>query len=320
MLKLSIIIPVYNTEEYISKCVNSCVNQNVDNNVYEIIVVNDGSTDNSLNILLDFEKKYKNITVVSQKNKKQGAARNNGLGIAKGEYVWFVDSDDWIEKDAISEILNFLKNRELEIIRIDAVDHGPMGNVPRPCNHIKNHLYARHEALLEVEFSNCVPFHVFKKSFLQKNGLFFLENIFYEDNEFMIRAFEKVNSFLYFDKCLYNVLIRENSTTRSIDYSRKLDLIKVIESQIYYSNVNKLSAELKRVFGLLVSRHMNSLLSGTANSKMVFIEAIRLLNSVEGIVEYTKCSKSVFHIIELKLLKYPLFLRIFLLKFYKHCN
>jgi len=93
-MKLSIIIPLYNTEKYISHCIQSCIELNIDKERYEIIVVNDGSTDNSFEIVKLFEKTHRNITVITQKNQKQGAERNNGLKIAKGENIWFVDSDD----------------------------------------------------------------------------------------------------------------------------------------------------------------------------------------------------------------------------------
>ncbi len=317
-MNLSIIIPVYNTEKYISKCLESCLSQGIDEKIYEIIIIDDGSTDNSLNIIKDFEKKDNNITVISQENKKQGAARNNGLGIAKGEYIWFVDSDDWIEPDAISSILNYLSTWNLDILRFDAVDHKPNGIMLRPCKHIPNHLYARHEALLEDEISVCVPFHIFKKSFLQENRLTFIENIFYEDNEFMLRAYEKVESFSYLRKSLYNVLFRDNSTTRTLVYSRNLYLLKVIESHIEYLNFNEHKKKIKKIFGLHVARCMNSLLSGVSRSEVLFNEAIKSLRRIEDLSVCVKNSKSLFHIIEFYLLKHPFILRKLLLKFYKN--
>ena len=319
MIKISIIIPVYNTEQYIAQCLKSCTNQTADQNNYEIIVVNDGSTDNSLNVIKHFAQKYKNITIISQKNQKQGAARNNGLKIAKGEYIWFIDSDDWIEPSAIFEIINYLNNHNLDVLRFDGADHYTYNDTPKlkPCHHIPDHIYCRHQALLENEFEIMVMFYVFNKHFLQSNKINFIENIFYEDNEFMLRIFEKCSTFAYLKKYFYNVLLRENSTIRSNDYSRKLDIIVVIESYIEYIKINNLNPEVQYIFLIHLVRCINAILSGTRKSEDIFNKAIELLSNIEGIYPYVRNSKSYFHIIEFYLMKYPKILRKLLLVYYK---
>lgn len=98
-LKLSIIIPVYNTEKYVGECLDSSVEQDILKNEYEIICIDDGSTDGSLNVLTEYSNKYENIHVYSQKNQGVSAARNAGISVASGKYVWFVDSDDYIAID-----------------------------------------------------------------------------------------------------------------------------------------------------------------------------------------------------------------------------
>lgn len=89
----SIIIPVYNTEKYLRECIQSCINQDVDSNDYEIICINDGSKDQSLSILKEYELNYKNVTVIEQQNSGVSVARNKGISAASGDYIWFVDSD-----------------------------------------------------------------------------------------------------------------------------------------------------------------------------------------------------------------------------------
>ena len=96
-IKVSVIIPAYNTENQITKCLNSVLNQTLKE--IEIIVIDDGSTDNTLELINNFKLTDSRITVISQENKKQGAARNRGIEIAKGEYIGFVDSDDYIDRD-----------------------------------------------------------------------------------------------------------------------------------------------------------------------------------------------------------------------------
>lgn len=319
-MKLSIIIPVYNTEQYVSQCLKSCLNQTYDQESYEIIIINDGSTDNSLDVIRDFEQKYKNVTVISQKNQKQGTARNNGLKLAKGEYIWFIDSDDWIEPNAISEIVKYLYAHNLDVLRFDGADRHTYSDTAqiRSCHHIPHQIYSRHEILLENKFSVCVPFHVYKKDFLLNNEIYFLENIFYEDNEFMLKIFEKSSSFAYLNECFYNVLIRENSTTRSVDYYRKLDYIKVIESYIGFLKTDNPKPEVQYIFEVHIARCMNNILSGTTNSPDVFNKAIELLSNLKYLYFHIKGSKSYFHILEFHLMKYPEILRKLLLMHYSN--
>ena len=103
MVKLSIIIPVYNVENYISQCLDSILNQTFKD--FEIICINDGSTDKSLDELLKYKNKDERITIIDKKNEGSGIARNTGLTIAKGDYVYFVDGDDWIEDNALEKII-----------------------------------------------------------------------------------------------------------------------------------------------------------------------------------------------------------------------
>ena len=109
MTKLSIVIPVYNVEYYIAQCLESILNQSFKD--LEIICVNDGSTDNSLSVLQDYKAKDDRIIIIDQKNEGSGVTRNAGLSIAKGEYVYFVDGDDWLEDNALEKAV--LKSDEL---------------------------------------------------------------------------------------------------------------------------------------------------------------------------------------------------------------
>lgn len=118
-MKLSIIIPVYNTGKYLKKCVESCENQDVSKDDYEIILINDGSKDDSLRIANELASEYSNIVVYDQVNSGASATRNNGIKYAKGEYIWFVDSDDYIENDVLGEIFTELYSNNLDALCID---------------------------------------------------------------------------------------------------------------------------------------------------------------------------------------------------------
>ena len=107
MKKVSIIIPVYNVEKYLKRCLDSVCNQAYEN--LEILIVNDGSKDGSLKICNEYANKYSNIKLLNQENQGLSESRNNGLKAATGEYVMFVDSDDWLCDGAVNEMVNFME-------------------------------------------------------------------------------------------------------------------------------------------------------------------------------------------------------------------
>ena len=120
---LSMIIPVYNTEKYLAECLDSCLAQDFPYDDYEIICVNDGSKDGSLDILRSYEARYPNIIVIDQPNGGVSAARNAGLDAARGDYIWFIDADDFIQESVLAEIkaLTAEKSPERLTFRFDNV-------------------------------------------------------------------------------------------------------------------------------------------------------------------------------------------------------
>ena len=188
-MKLSIIIPVYNVEKYIEKCILSCCNQNLDTLDYEIIIVNDGSPDKSLEIASRLEQLYSNIVIISQTNQGLSAARNKGLNSAKGEYVWFVDSDDWVKENCFLEIYNKCLGLDLDVLLFGANDCDDYICIKRclPFNDSKIPVDGKSFLLTnEIVFPVC--FKVFKRDFLINNNLYFLKDIMHEDNEFIPRV------------------------------------------------------------------------------------------------------------------------------------
>ena len=122
MTKLSIIIPAYNASKYIEKCIDSVLNQGIPSDCYEIIIVNDGSTDNTVELAQRYISKFQNIKLFTQENHGQSAARNKGIDVATGEYIAFVDADDLVLPYSYGKIINTL-------IRYPAMDiNGRIGN------------------------------------------------------------------------------------------------------------------------------------------------------------------------------------------------
>src|SRR6266540_1135366 len=116
--KISIIIPVYNVEQYIEKCLQSCINQDLPHQDYEIIVINDGSTDGSLEVVNRVTTDYSNFIIINKPNEGASSARNKGLDIASGNYVWFIDADDWIETNCLQSLIFIMEQEQLDALQI----------------------------------------------------------------------------------------------------------------------------------------------------------------------------------------------------------
>ena len=115
-LTLSIIIPIYNVEKYIQKTLVSIFSQYFQKESVEIIVVNDGTKDNSMSIVNEFAVKFDNLKIINQENQGLSVARNTGLKASRGKYVWFFDSDDWVEYDSLPFLLKHLEHSDKDVL------------------------------------------------------------------------------------------------------------------------------------------------------------------------------------------------------------
>ena len=188
--KLSIIIPIYNTEKYLSLCLNSIINQTLKN--IEIICVDDGSTDNSIKILKHYQEKDKRLIIISQKNKGSGIARNRGINISRGEYIGFMDSDDMYPNNYILEFMlnkciknnvyicgggmKFFKERNKRIILS------------------KNKLFFfKDEGIInyiDYQFDFGYYRFLFNANFIKKNKIFFPNYLRYQDPPFFVNNYK----------------------------------------------------------------------------------------------------------------------------------
>lgn len=235
---LSIIIPVYSVEAYIEKCLLSCLEQDISYDAYEIIIVNDGSPDNSVVIAENIAKSYNNIKIINQENRGLSGARNTGIRHAQGDYLWFVDSDDWIKENCLHEITTQLYQETPDCLVMGAA------------NVLNNNAYKRRNSqikaktgveLLKKGVEICATFAIWKKSFLKDNKLCFYEGILHEDIEFSPRAYYLAKKVSYIDDIIYYVYSNPNSITRIPNPKRSYDLISVINVQLsnFMQNVQK---------------------------------------------------------------------------------
>lgn len=217
MTKLSVIVPFYNTEEYIEKCLNSLVNQTLED--IEIILVNDGSTDKSAEIAKSFQQKDSRIKIIEQENKKQGAARNAGMHIATGEYIGFVDSDDWVDLDYFEKLYNTAKKYDSDIALATNVR---IGN-----GRTKKRLKIKEEKFttsLEDKFKICNHFKnecptnkIYRTEMLRKNDIFWPEQVYCEDKLFTAKAVYYANGIVSVPNVNYYYFRNPHSTVNVKD-------------------------------------------------------------------------------------------------------
>lgn len=256
-MKLSIIVPVYNVEKYVEKCIRCCENQNIPTSDFEIIAVNDGSTDNSLQILQGVSKDYDNIKIVNQANLGLSAARNAGMLHASGDYYMFVDSDDWITSNCLGSLMSKLEKETPDCLAICAANDINNSIIRRFSYKDENPISG--VELLKRGVSPCATFSIWNSLFLKKNNLSFYEGILHEDVEFTSRAYYFAKKVSLINDLVYIVYQNLNSITRTSNPKRSYDLINVVCPRLSCFSENVLE-EHKIIYHNLISLHYNNAL------------------------------------------------------------
>lgn len=245
-MKVSVIVPVYNVEDYLEKCLFSLVNQTLRD--IEIIVVNDGSTDNSQDIVDKYKKDNSNIKSYIQKNKGQAAARNFGLRYCTGDYVTYVDGDDYIELNMLESLYNEVIKDDYDIIISDIIkEEDGKAYV------FKNYWKVKDEVNKNFMTSHMGPVaRLYKRKFLLDNKFKFLEGVIYEDLGSIPMLGMYTNKIGYVDSAYYHYVIRNGSSMKQIKYNKKMeDIFKVMDNLS-----NKISEEYNDELEYLYIEHL----------------------------------------------------------------
>lgn len=250
MTKLSIIVPVYNVENYLRKCINSLLTQDIDKNDYEIIIVNDGSTDGSLDIANELVSKSDNIRVVSQNNKGLSGARNTGINNAKGDYIWFVDSDDFVKQNCLHTLLNTAYEKDLDVLCFNLWIYYTSDNYNKYniISEGKSEVCSGKEFIQKVKMPPAAWCALYKKSFLERNDLSFYEGILHEDQEFTPRAYYLADRIMFIDEPIYYYLQREGSIMKSKSHKKAISLLTVCDSLYNFVNEKKITDSNTRAY------------------------------------------------------------------------
>lgn len=250
---VSIVIPVYNVEEYLRQALDSVVNQTFNN--LEILIINDGSDDSSPDICNEYQKKYDNIKVINQSNKGLSGARNTGLKNCNGKYVYFFDSDDILQLDAISRLVEFAEEKKMDVIMFEAEIFGQIDNMDK--DKYKQNLldslkmYSTDQLLNTVEHL-CSPvwLYFYSTEFLKDNGLFFYESIIHEDELFTSLVLMNTDNIGFLSEQFFKRRYRENSIMTSLGNKSKHSIgystVAKVLGEFYHNNQNNLSETKKK--------------------------------------------------------------------------
>lgn len=249
-IKTSVVIPVYNTGQYVEECIDSVFHQK--QKEIEVIVIDDGSTDNSLEVLLRLQKKYPELIIVTQENHKQGYARNVGMKRAKGEYIYFLDSDDYILEDTLEKCYNCASKNKLDIVMFDAAsfedtderkaivpNYDDRHEIISERNEIFSGIYFL-EKYYQSTYSPSPCLIYCSADFLKKNSIWFLPGVFFEDNEFYCKSMILAKRVMYIPQKFYQYRCRKSSTTQTeFDLKKAEDHIKVINAIADLKSLNE---------------------------------------------------------------------------------
>ena len=243
MKKISIIIPVWGVEKYISKCLDSLVNQTLED--IEIIVVNDGSPDNSQKIIDDYVKKYPDkVKSYIKENGGQGSARNYGIKVSTGEYIGFVDSDDFVELDMFEKMYSKAKQDNSDIVVCGSY------NVSEDYTKKEKDIFiSNYDTDLEnTIFGKMAVWNkIYKRNIIIDNKITFKEKVWYEDLAFTLKAIINASKFSFIDEPLYDYLIRQGSTMNNSNVERNLEILQAFDDVIDYIYKNKKEEYVKMI-------------------------------------------------------------------------
>lgn len=259
MAKVSIIVPVYNVKKYLRKCLDSLINQTLKD--IEIICINDGSTDKSLEILEEYKNRDSRIILLNQENSGQSVARNRGIEIAKGEYLGFVDPDDWVDLDYYEKLYNAASTNDADIavggiIRVTGIKKKKFLNFEKET--ITDNTNLKFE-LCDVPEKSYVWNKIYKTEKLKEIGLEFEKGIFYEDCIFTPQALFFLEKMVTVPNIYYYYLRRGNSTVKQRSEKANADNVyahKKANDFIKEHNIDISSHEPKtyrfKIFGVTI--------------------------------------------------------------------
>lgn len=277
-LKLSFIVPLYNSSKWMEKCIESLLDQDISPDEYEIILVDDGSPDESGRMADEYAEKHRNIRVIHQINKGPSGARNTGIAAANSKYIWLVDPDDYIEPKCLSRLLSLVEKEDLDILRFayKLVDED-YKEVKKHPSELKNNytpkIFSGDDFLNKRMGTACYIWtFIFKLSIIKDNGILCYEGDYFDDTPWtprVIRAAKRIDST---PEICYNYLQRGDSLVRSAaNIDKKIEGQKFLIKELSRQKTEA-SKTAKKWYDRMLTQCTISLLASVATEKKEMIE------------------------------------------------
>lgn len=253
-MELSLIVPVYNVELYLRQCLESCLNAAQEYmDMFELILVDDGSTDRSGEICDQYVKTHSNVHVLHQINRGLSEARNQGIRKAAGRYIQFLDSDDWLETNNFIEYLRFLRTANSDVIVINYIEKHPKKSII-PRNHCESKGFPEttqtllNKVLQGYLLPGMAQCYVVKKTCIESHSLKFEKGILHEDQIWVPMLLTNTDTCTIFEPILYNYrYVRKNSIMASSGFERKIQGMETVIQQLN-AEYKKASNPLKQTY------------------------------------------------------------------------
>lgn len=278
MIRLSIIVPFYGVEKYIEECIRSLYAQDIPQEEYEVICVDDCSPDGSRAIVERLQKEYSTLRLIChERNKKLGGARNTGLKVAEGQYIWFVDSDDYVSPNVLQTLLKTAENSNLDILQFDYTKGERECQIFDPRKEIcsgETYLFDNKSQRWYDKLSGAW-LQIFKREFLVHQKLEFTEEAMYEDTDYLIRAFIEASKVQHVSMFVYNYRVNELSVTESpmtpIKLAWRVNLFARCGDLVELTTKANASLLISQMISNSLSNIRNYLKCFTFNEKIVYV-------------------------------------------------
>ena len=269
-MKLSIIVPIYKVAQYLGKCIDSLLNQDLPREEYEIILVDDGSPDSCPAICEEYAHTHVNVKVIHRQNGGLSAARNSGIEVAQGQYVQFVDSDDFLEPNVLKTLVDKMDADLLDVLRFNYQNVNERYEVFEPNKISKPFVDYRDEVCDGLTFlTERLGFGCYAWQFLLRRelleGCVFKEGIYFEDMEWTPRVLLKAKRVTSTDMMVYNYLMRQGSITQSVDEKKKRKVLDDRLSLIGSMKQQKEKAGDKRWFEGMIGQMAVGIIGSASN-------------------------------------------------------
>lgn len=295
MVKYSFIVPVYNTSKYLKKCLDSLTEQTFKD--FEIIIVNDGSTDNSKNVISEYKEKYNNIKVINQKNQGLSMARNNGVKEAKGRYLIFVDSDDYVETNLLKEVDKEIDNSEVLRFQVITEDEDG-GNVKKyneePFGEMKG--YDAFKYISKYHFVEPAWCYVYKTDYYLNNKFSFKKDVYHEDFGLIPYVIYKARKVKSIDYVGYHYVQRNGSIMNNNDYKKTVkkafDMLEQYKTlRLFSKNIGKKNNYDDYYLSYISNSVIIKARELKKDERKVYVYELNKLKVLDGVLVNTKIRK-----------------------------